>query len=126
MLTMPSSASSGDTIHGTITVKQGEGTTKFSSGLPATVLIVRDDHVVGQFSGPISGVGIERDVVPGQVLRFPAEVRLAGCPTDTAGTTDDTDATRPDLPVGRYQLVAVMETGRVAAPVDIQVTAPAS
>jgi hypothetical protein len=121
-LRMPSTARSGSRLEGTVLVRPQPGAEPFSSSLPVDVLIVKDQSVVGRSLNPVAGVGVGEVAPYGRPLTFPAVALLAGCTTSTAPHDGDPDASRPNLPPGDYQLIAVMDPSRVSLPVTVHVT----
>jgi hypothetical protein len=110
-LDLPTRVAPGATVRGQLVVSASHDVS-FVSGQPFQVLILRDGRVVGGglYGVGIAGTGIGVEPSPGHPFRYPVSVVVRGCPAK--GNQADWPKTRPPLPPGDYDLVAVLEDSR--------------
>jgi hypothetical protein len=133
-LTLPHTAQSGSTIEGTVALSARTPYT-FETNTPVWVLLRQGDSVVGggYFNLAVAGVGRIVNLKPGKPAMLPVELSVRGCLAESVVVAGQ--RTRPHLPAGVYQAVAVLDdhpVGQVhhaqvqlvSEPLELEVTRP--
>ncbi len=108
--TAPATGKSGATIKITSTIHAAaRSVTGLDVGAPADTLILDQGYVVGRYRGAIAGTGFGGTISRRSKTVPALSLLLSGCPSGTIDLAHP-DASRRPLPLGRYQIVAVLHS----------------